>query len=163
MGMFLGWNLTKEEIEIWLTVQELEFAHKDNRIPRFKPIQYLERYVFNKIHESFFSEFPTLLQEWITRLKDTHPMNRVRSVEWIEENIARLKRVTNKFMHTVYFWLDNIVVWYITEFGVDTSKSYSVAEKFFLKGPRGRYIRLLYTSIKILLHDKGVLTMELDN
>jgi hypothetical protein len=41
--------------------------------------------------------------------------------------------------------------------------SYTFAEKEFLKGPRGRYIRSLYTSIKILLHDKGVMTMELDN
>jgi hypothetical protein len=72
----------KVDIERWLTVQELEFSHKDNRISRFKPRQYLERYVFSEIHESFFSEFPTLLQEWITWLKYTHPTNRVRSVEW---------------------------------------------------------------------------------
>jgi hypothetical protein len=161
--MFVGWNPMKEEIEIWLTVQELEFSHKDNRSSRFKPRQYLERYVFSEIHESFFSEFPMLLQEWITWLKDTHPKNRVRSVEWTEESIARLKRVNNKFTCAVDFWLDNIVVGYITEFAVDTSKSYSVAEKEFLKGPRGRYIRSLYTSIKRLLHDKGVLTMESDN
>jgi hypothetical protein len=71
--------------------------------------------------------------------------------------------VNNKFTHAVDFWLDNIVVGYITEFAVDTSKSYSVEENDFLKGPRGRYIRSLYTSIKRLLHDKGVLTMESDN
>jgi len=78
----------KAEIEIWLTVQELNFSHKDNRNPRFQTIQYLERYVFNEIHEHLFSEFPMLLQEWIARLKDTHPKNRVRSMEWIEENIV---------------------------------------------------------------------------
>ena len=84
-------------------------------------------------------------------------------MEWTKENITRLKRVNNKFMHIVEFRLDNIVVGYITEFAVDTSKSYNIVEKEFLKGPRGRYIRLLYTSIKILLHDKWVLTMESDN
>jgi hypothetical protein len=42
-------------------------------------------------------------------------------------------------------------------------KSYTIAENDFLKGPRGRYIRNLYTSIKILLHDKGVIIMESDN
>jgi hypothetical protein len=53
---------------------------------------------------------------------------------------------------------------FITEFAVDTTKSYTIAaEKEFLKGPRGRYIRSLYMSIKILLHDKGVMTMESDN
>jgi hypothetical protein len=37
-GMFVGWNPTKEEIEGWLIVHELEFAHKDNRSSRFNPI-----------------------------------------------------------------------------------------------------------------------------
>jgi hypothetical protein len=96
-------------------------------------------------------------------LKDNHPKNRFRYVGWTEENIVRLKRVNNKFMHVVNLWLDNIVMGYIFEFLVDTSKYYSVEEKDFLKGPRGRYIRSLYTSIKILLHDKGVLTMESDS
>jgi hypothetical protein len=104
-----------------------------------------------------------LLEEWITRLKYTHPTNRVRLVEWIEDNIVRLKRVNNKFMCTIYSWLDNIVVGYITKFAVDTSKYYCVIEEEFLKVQRGRYISLLYTLIKISLHDKGVLTMESDS
>jgi hypothetical protein len=61
-------------------------------------------------------------------LKDTHLTKRVRSVEWTEESIMRLKRVNNKFMHVVDLWLDNIVVGYIIEFAVDTSKCYNVAE-----------------------------------
>jgi hypothetical protein len=71
--------------------------------------------------------------------------------------------VNNKFTCAVDFWLDSIVVGFITEFAVDTVKSYSAAEQEFLHGPRGRYIRSLYTSIKILLYNKGVLTMESDN
>jgi hypothetical protein len=124
--MFLGWNPTKGEIESWLIVEELEISHKDNISYKFKPRHYLERYVFNEIHKSLFSEFPTLFQECITRLEDTHPMNRVRSMEWTEESIMRLKRVNNKFSHAVDFWLDNIVAGYITEFAIDTSKYYSV-------------------------------------
>jgi len=58
--------------------------------------------------------------------------------------------------------LDSIIAGFIIEFTVNTEKSYIVAEQEFLKGPRGRYIRLLYTSIKILLHDKGVMKMEFD-
>jgi hypothetical protein len=97
-------------------------------------------------------------------LKYTHPTNRVtKSMEWIEDNIMRLKRVNKKFMHTIDFWLDNIIVGHITKFTVDTSKSYSVTEQDFLKSSRGRYIKSLYTSIKILFHDKGVLTMESNN
>jgi hypothetical protein len=66
-------------------------------------------------------------------------------------------------MCTIYLWLDSIVVGFITEFAVDTVNSYTVAEKDFLKGPIGRYIISLYTSINILLYDKGVMTMESDN
>jgi hypothetical protein len=63
----------------------------------------------------------------------------------------------------VDFWLDNIIVGFVTEFAVDTAKSYIVVEKEFLKGSRGIYITSLYTSIKILMHDKGMMTMESDN
>jgi hypothetical protein len=65
-------------------------------------------------------------------------------------------------MCVVDFWLDNIIAWFIIEFRVDTMKSYTAAEKEFLKGLRGRYIRSLYMLIKILLHDKDVMTMESD-
>jgi hypothetical protein len=58
------------------------------------------------------------------------------------------------------FWLDNITAGFIIEFAIDTTNSYTIAEKDFLKRPRGRYIRSLYTSIKILLHDKDMMTME---
>jgi hypothetical protein len=46
-----------------------------------------------------------------------------------------------KFTRTMYLWIDNIVEGFIIEFAVDTVKSYSAAEKEFLKGPIGRYIR----------------------
>jgi hypothetical protein len=68
--------------------------------------------------------------------------------------------VNNKFTHVVDFWLDSIVVGFITEFVVDTTKSCSAVEKEFLCIPRGRYIKSLYTSIKILLYNKGVMTMD---
>jgi hypothetical protein len=74
-----------------------------------------------------------------------------------------LERVNKKSMHAADFWLDNIIVGFIIEFVVDTTKSYIVAEKDFLRVSKGRYIRSLYTSIKILLHDKGMMTMESDN
>ena len=75
----------------------------------------------------------------------------------------QLQLVNKKFTHVVDLWLDNIVVGFITEFAVDTTKSYSAAERDFLKGPRGRYIISLYTSIKILLYNNGVMTMESEN
>jgi hypothetical protein len=48
-------------------------------------------------------------------------------------------------MRVVDFWLDNIIARFITEFVVDTTKSYTVAENDFRKGPRGRYVISMYT------------------
>jgi hypothetical protein len=44
-----------------MTTKELEFAQKDNRNPNYTPSQYLERYVFTALHETFFYEFPHFL------------------------------------------------------------------------------------------------------
>jgi hypothetical protein len=66
-------------------------------------------------------------------------------------------------MRAVDFWLDNIIVGFITDFAIDTTKSYSAAEKEFMKGPQGRYLISLHTSIKILLYNKGVMTMDSNN
>jgi hypothetical protein len=161
--MLRPWNPMKVEIESWLKTKELEFAQKDNRNPKLTPHKYLDKYVFTDLHEVFFCDFPHVLQEWIKILKDNHPTNRIRQLEWNPEEITQLQQVDNKFTRVVDFWLDNIVVGFITEFAVDTTKSYNAAEQEFLKGPRGRYIRYLYTSIKILLYNKGVMTMESDN
>jgi hypothetical protein len=79
-----------------------------------------------------------MLQDWILRLKENHLTNRIRPVEWTTKNIACLERVNNKLMHAVDFWLDNIIAGFITEFPVDTAKSYTVVEQEFLKGPRLR-------------------------
>jgi hypothetical protein len=161
--MLRPWNPTKEEIESWLKTKELEFAQKDNRNPRVTLRKYLEKNVFTDLHEVFFCDFPHLLQEWILRMKDTHAKNWIGQLEWTPIQITQLQQVNKKFTRTVDFWLDNIVAGFITKFAVDTMKSYNAVEKVFLHGPRGRYIRSLYTSIKILLYKKGVMKMELDN
>jgi hypothetical protein len=108
----------------------------------------------------FFYDFPHLLQEWLLRLKENHPTNRIRHLEWHPLEIAQLQQVNNKFTHAVDFWLDGIVAGFITKFVIDTTKSYIATKQDFLKGPRGRYIRSLYTSINILLYDKGMMTMK---
>jgi hypothetical protein len=161
--MLRPWNPTKEEIEGWLRTKELEFSQKDNRNPSLTPHKYLDKYVFTDLHEVFFCDFPHLLQEWILRLKDNHATNQIRQLDWTPVQIEQLQQVNNKFTRAVDFWLDSIVTGFITEFAVDTTKSYSATEQEFLRGPHGRYIRSLYTSIKILLYNKGVMTMEADS
>jgi hypothetical protein len=92
-----------------LETKELEFAQKDNKNSKYTPHQYVERYVFIDLHKAFFCYFPYLLQEWILILKDNHPTNRIRPLEWTIENIAHLEKFNNKFMSGMDVWLDNII------------------------------------------------------
>jgi hypothetical protein len=80
--MLRSWNPTKVEIERWLKTKDLEFAQKDNKNLKLIPHKYLDKYVFNDLHEVFFCDFPHVLQEWILRLKDNHPTNRIIQLEW---------------------------------------------------------------------------------
>ena len=73
-------------------------------------------------------------------MKYNHHINQIRPLEWNIVEVTELQQVDNKFTHAVYFWLDNIVARFITEFVVDTAKYYKTTKKEFLKGPRGRYI-----------------------
>ena len=75
--MLRSWNPTKAEIERWLKTKDLEFAQKDNKNLKLTPHKYLDKYVFNDLHEVFFCDFPHVLQEWILRLKDNHPTNNI--------------------------------------------------------------------------------------
>jgi hypothetical protein len=75
--MLRSWNPTKVEIESRLKTKELEFAQKDNKNLKLTPHKYLDKYVFNDLHEVFFCDFLHVLQEWILRLKYNHPTNQI--------------------------------------------------------------------------------------
>jgi len=47
----------------------------------------------------------------------------------------------------------------VNEFMVDTSVSYSEVKRFFFKGLRGKYLKLLNTWIKMLLWEKWVMKL----
>ena len=51
---------------------------------------------------------------------------------------------------------------YITEFGVNISKSYSDIENEFFQGPRGRFMLSLQLWIKMLIYEKGILKLKSD-
>jgi hypothetical protein len=77
-GMFRPWNPTKAKIKRWLKKKEFEFSQKHNRNPKLTLRKYLDKYVFSDLHEVFFCDFPHVLQEWILRLKENHPTNRIK-------------------------------------------------------------------------------------
>ena len=58
--------------------------------------------------------------------------------------------------------MDSILEGYITEFAVETTKSYNEVEREFFNGPRGRFLLSLQLSIKMLVCEKGKLKMHLE-
>jgi DNA-directed RNA polymerase len=94
--MFMPCNPMKAKIERWLKTKELEFVQKDNKNPNLTPHKYLDKYVFSDLHEVFFCDFAHLLQEWLLRLKDNHPTNKIRQLEWNPVDIVQLQQVNNK-------------------------------------------------------------------
>jgi hypothetical protein len=161
--MFRPWNPTKAEIERWLKTKELEFVQKDNKNPKLTPCKYLDKYMFSDLHEVFFCDFPHVLQEWLLRLKDNHPTNRIRQIEWNPVEITQLQQVNNKFTCASRFLARQYCCRVYHRICSRYRKVLQRNRERVSKGPRGRYIRSLYTSIKILLYNKGVMTMESDN
>ena len=74
--------------------------------------------------------------------------------------MRRLEASEDNIAHVVDRWLDRIIGGFITEFAVDISVSYSKAERHFLKGPQGKYIKSLNTWIKMLLCEKRIIQLH---
>ena len=54
---------------------------------------------------------------------------------WTLNLIQELQEIDNKESRAVEMWLDSILEGYITEFAVNTNKSFSEAERDFFNGP----------------------------
>ena len=74
--------------------------------------------------------------------------------------IKKFKRVDNVVLREVDHWFDSTIGGYITEFAIDRVESYSQAERYFFKGPRGIFLHFLKLKIKMLLHEKNILKAQ---
>jgi hypothetical protein len=119
---------------------------------------WLGRYIFTDIHEIFFGGIHHELYEWLARLADTQFEIKTRPpVVWMSELIQKVNRVDNVVSRAIDHWFDSTIRGYITEFVVDRVESYSQAERYFFKGPRGKFLHFLKLRIKMLLHEKNIL------
>ena len=78
-------------------------------------------------------------------------------IVWTPELVRRLEATKDKIAHTVDHCLDRVIGGFITEFVIDTTVSYSEAERRFLQGPQGKYVKSLNTWIKMLLCEKQIM------
>ena len=95
-------------------------------------------------------------------MTDKNIFKKKRNIVWTPEVIQTVKNLDNPITKTVDFWLASVLEGFITEFAVEQRKSFSEAEWYFFKGYRGKYLNSLKLSVKMLLHEKGVLDIYLD-
>jgi hypothetical protein len=74
--------------------------------------------------------------------------------------IKKVKRVDNDVSRAIDHWFDSTIGGYITEFVVDRVESYSQAERYLFKEPRGKFLHFLKLKIKMLLHEKNILKIQ---
>ena len=110
----------------------------------------------------FFSTFGNELYDWLAKLTDTGIFKNKRDIVWTPELIQTVRNLDNPITRAVDFWLASVLEGFITEFAVDQTKSFSEAECYFFKGYRGKYLRSLNLSIKMLLHEKGTMDLVSD-
>jgi hypothetical protein len=152
------WFPSKTEIQKWIEDQEKDFAEAQNKNPNLSTKDFLGRYIFTDIHEIFFGGIYQELYDWLARLEDTQFEVRSRTpVVWTSTLIKKVKRVDNVVSREVDHWFHSTIGGYITEFVVDKVESYSQAERYFFKGPRGKFLHFLRLRIKMLLHEKNIL------
>ena len=155
------WNPSKEEIQKWVETKEKEFAKIENINPRLSVKDWLQRYIFANLHESFFATFPGELHAWLSRLGDNETFSRrVRPTEWTPKEIQRLERIDNPISRVVDYWLNSLLERFVTEFTMDMLKAYSEVEQYFFKGYWGKYLKSLTLCIKMLLCEKGKLRID---
>jgi hypothetical protein len=81
-------------------------------------------------------------------------------VVWTSKLIKKVKRVDNVVSQALDHWFDSTIGGYIKEFVVDIVESYSQAERYLFKGPRGKFLHFLKMRIKMLLYEKNILKIQ---
>jgi hypothetical protein len=113
------------------------------------------------VYTIFFGGFHKELSEWLARLVDTQfEIRSTPPMVWTTTLIKKVKRVDNIVFRAVDPWFDSTIGGYITEFDIDRVESYSQAERYLLKGPRGKFLHFLKLNIKMLLHEKNILKIQ---
>jgi hypothetical protein len=129
------WRPTTKYIIEWMEQKEQEFAHKENKNPRLKNKQWLQRYVYTNLHEVFFNKFLNILVEWLEIfVENTGRKRLVAPKNWTPEPVRRVDAAENRTSRIVEFLLDSILGGYVTKFSIDCTHAYIFAERYFFKG-----------------------------
>ena len=131
------WRPSVKEIGDWIEDTYLKFAEQENKDPRRSSDDFLQRYIFSDIYEIFFASIHIQLHQWLSRLIERKKnFKEDQSPAGTPERIKLLKSVNNAVSRVVDFWTMRTLEAFVTEFAIDTSTSFSEAERQFFKGPR---------------------------
>ena len=126
------WRPSAKEIGDWLDETYLKFAEKENTNPCRSARDFLQRYVFCDAYEIFFGSIHIELHQWLSRLAEKRTNFREgRFSVWTPARVNILKSVNNEISHAVDFWTTRTLEAFVTEFAIDTSTSFSEAERLF--------------------------------
>ena len=151
------------EIGDWFAASYLHFTQQENTNSRCSAHDFLQRYVFCDAYEIFFGSIHIELHQWLSRLTKRRMNCQARWVPtWTPTRVNIMQHVNNEVSCAVDFWMTRTLEAFVIEFAIDTSTSFSEAERQFFKGPRGKFLNSLSLKIKILLVEKGILLFELD-
>ena len=123
---------------------------------------WLQKHISSDIHAIFFATYGDELYDWLSKLTDKNIFKKKRNIFWTPELIQTVQSLDNPITRALDFWLASVLEGFVTEFAVDQRKSFSEVEWYFFKGYRGKYKNSLSLSIKMLLHEKGVMDIVSD-
>ena len=131
----------RPEIQDWFDHNLWEFAEAENQNLIWTTDKWLANYIHDDPHEYLSYEFPIILYEWLAQFtyKKTN-FQGGEATSWTPELIQELQETDNRASWAVEVWMDSILEGYITEFVVNTTKSYNEEEMEFFNGPRGRFL-----------------------
>lgn len=123
-------NPTKKKIKKWLDRKVHKFVAQENRNLCLLKEDWLNRYLYAKIHEIlFFCTFTIELYDWLDKLKESRGRWKLDNIiVWTPELVRQLEDSKNKITWDVDHWLDQILGGFVTKFLVDTSIIYNEAE-----------------------------------
>ena len=119
-----------KEIGDWLDETYLKLAEQENKDLRRSANEFLQRYFFCDVYEIFFGSIHIELHQWLSRLTERKTnFQEGQFPDWTPARINILKRVNNAISRAVDFWMTRTLEAFVTEFAIDTSTSFSEAER----------------------------------
>lgn len=144
-------------MEAW----EDEFAVEEMKNLQINPQAWKDMYIFLDFHEIYFVEFPMLVFQWLEKkAKIRSRIIPLYSISWTKDRLNLLNDVNNCWSREVDFRYTSVVEGYTMDFMVEGSNSFSEVERKKIQRPRGKFINYVPLWIKMLLYDKGIMSIE---